>query len=215
MQTTNDNERLGDNVKSLELRPETCGAGCGCHGSERAGKIRWIAGAIVLVAAGILVARAVVKDRNTMPASAPTGFAALPAQEEAFAPAAKTDTIREIAALSELNTLAADTSGVFVFLPAKNAPKIMAPVTSMQSATRTIESQSQIKMGIFTLKADSPDYARVAAQMEIPGVLAMVKGGGMSSVSGEITEAKLIQAFLGASSMGACGSGGCGPVGCK
>lgn len=215
MQTTNDNERLGDNVKSLEPRPETCDAGCGCCASGRTGKIRWIAGAIVLVAAGILVARAVVKDRNTMPASAPTGFAALPAQEEAFAPAAKTDTIREIAALSELNTLAADTSGVFVFLPAKNAPQIMAPVMSMQSATRTIESQSQIKMGIFTLKADSPDYARVAAQMEIPGVLAMVKGGGMSSVSGEITEAKLIQAFLGASSMGACGSGGCGPVGCN
>jgi hypothetical protein len=47
--------------------------------------------------------------------------------------------------------------------------------------------------------------------MTLPGVLAMVKGKGMSPVSGEITETRLIQGFVAASN---CGPGGCGPGGC-
>jgi hypothetical protein len=74
------------------------------------------------------------------------------------------------------------------------------------------------KVGVFTLKTDSRDYAQVALQIAVPGTIAMVKGRGMAPVSGEITEAKLVQAFVSASSAGGgCGpsSGGCGPSGCK
>ena len=80
-----------------------------------------------------------------------------------------------------------------------------------------IEAQGQ-KIGLFTLKTDSPDYAQVAAQISVPCVLAMVKGRGMIPVSGDITETKLIQGFVAASSSGGgCGpaSGGCGPAGCN
>ena len=43
--------------------------------------------------------------------------------------------------------------------------------------------------------------------MAVPGVLALVKGRGMSAVSGEITEAKLVQGYVAAGSAGGCGPG--------
>jgi hypothetical protein len=49
----------------------------------------------------------------------------------------------------------------------------------------------------------------------VPGVLAMVKGRGMSAISGEITEDKLVQGYVAASRSGGCDSGGCGSGGCK
>ena len=77
-----------------------------------------------------------------------------------------------------------------------------------------IESKAGLKCGLFTLKAGSRDYDQIAAQMSVPGVLAMVKGRGMSAVSGDITEAKLVQGFVAASSAGGCGpsaGAGCCP----
>jgi hypothetical protein len=119
--------------------------------------------------------------------------------------------VKEITALSELNAVAVDTDAVFVFLPGKGDASGKMPVAPIQGAARTIESRADNKVGVFTLKADSSEYAQLGAQVAVPGVLAMVKGRGMSAVSGEITEAKLVQAFVSASSAGGCGAGsGCG-----
>jgi hypothetical protein len=84
----------------------------------------------------------------------------------------------------------------------------------MNGAVRTIESKAGKKCGLFTLKSGSPDYDQIAAQMSVPGVLAIVKGCGMSPISGDITEAKLVQGFVAASSAGGCGpsaGAGCCP----
>jgi hypothetical protein len=179
-----------------------------------------IVGIVILLVAGALVVRAVMRDNGAQADPTSTGFAALPASEqtpEASTAAASSavDTVKEIAALSELNAVAADTFGVFIFLPVKGETTSKAPIAQMQGAARTIEPQlrGSGKIGIFALKAGSPDYEQVASQMAVPGVLAMVKGGGMSATSGDITEAKLIQAFVAASSAGGCGpsSAGCGP----
>ena len=69
------------------------------------------------------------------------------------------------------------------------------------------------KLGIFTFEDGSPEYADIVKQVPPPGVLAMVKGRGASAVSGDITESKLMQAFVAASSGGGCGpaSSGCCP----
>jgi hypothetical protein len=83
----------------------------------------------------------------------------------------------------------------------------------MKAAARLIEGKG-IKCGLFTLKAGSADYDKVAKQMAMPGVVALVKGRGMSAVSGEITEVKLVQGYVAASSAGGCGPGagaGCCP----
>jgi len=200
-----------------------CGPGCSCGTSGSGGRGRWIIGIVVLLIAGVLVARAVVKNNGVSTTPATTGFAALPisVQTPDAAPAvapSNTATFKELASLSELNAVATDTVGVFVFVPGKSEATAKAPMTQLLGAAKTMEPQlNGGKIGIFTLKTDSADYTQIAKQMVVPGVLAMVKGKGMSAASGDITETKLVQAFVTASSAGGCGpsSGGCGPSGCN
>ena len=139
-----------------------------------------------------------------------------PATKETPA-ASDTVAVKEIGALSDLNAVAADMGGVFVFLSGKNDPVIKAPLAQMRSAAKTIETQARNKIGIFILKTGSRDYEQVGLQTPVPAVIAMVKGRGMIPVSGKITETKLIQGFVAASRAGGCGpsSAGCGPAGCK
>jgi len=227
MTTKNENPKPTDNIEALKQETSACGPGCGCHAGGPSSRMRWIVGAIVILAAGVLVARAMMKNHSAATEKTASGFAALPATGQAPAPLAgivptkdetpaapTTVAVKEIGALSELNAVAADTGGVFVFLAGKNDPPIKAPLAQMRSAARTIEAQGQ-KIGIFTLKPGSRDYEQIATQMTVPGVLAMVKGRGMIPVSGDITEAKLIQGYVAASSAGGCGPSGCGPAGCN
>ena len=218
----NKDSKQNDNMEVLKQETSACGSGCDCHAKGSSGKTRMIIGVIVLAAAGALVARAVVKNNSTADAPASAGFAALPAaiQSSSNSVPAVVDTnaVKEISALSELNKVAKDMDGVFVFLPGKTNAAVKEATTQIRSAAQTIERQMKGKIGIFTLKTDSRDYEQVSSQIAVPGTIAMVKGRGMAPVSGEITEAKLIQAFVSASSAGCgCGpsSGGCGPSGCK
>lgn len=202
----------------------TCGPGCACGAPRPGGYVRMVVGIVVLVVAGVLVGRAVMKDNGSASASAaPASFAALPAavatapEATAVKPATE-DRLKELESLSDLNTAAGDSFGVFVFLPGKGGTVSNAPITEMRSAARTIEPQLRGgKIGMFALKAGSPDYEQLTTQMAVPGVLAMVKGGGMSAASGDITEAKLVQALVAASSAGGCGAGGggCAPGSCN
>lgn len=202
-----------------------CGPGCACGTSGSSGRGRMVVGVVILVIAGALVVRAMVKDNSPSPANAASSeFAALPAaaapepEVPATKPAPVADTLKELGSLSDLNSVAGDSFGVFVFLPGKSETAAKAPMAQMQGAVRTIEPQLRGgKIAMFALRAGSRDYENIAKQMAVPGVLAMVKGGGMSATSGEITETKLVQAIVAASSSGGCGpaSGGCGPKGCN
>jgi len=184
-----------------------------------------ILGTIVLLVAVALVARAVIKT-NAAPsqpdaaaftspivAQTPPADTAPVTPPVATAKALDTFVAKEIGAFSELNTLAATSDAVFVYVPGKNGASSNPLATAMKSAVSRIGSQGY-KIALFTLKAGTRDYDQIAAQMSVPGVVAMVKGKGMSAVSGDITEAKLIQGFVAASSAGGCGPGGCGPAGC-
>ena len=207
---------------SMKEETGTCGPGCSCGTTLSGGRGRWIVGIVVLLVAGVLVARGVMKESRVKTAPASTGFAALPppAQTSAAAPVASAPSaetaVKEIAALSELNEVASNTVGVFVFVPGKSATTAKVPAAQIKSAVQTMEPQLKGgKIGIFALKAGSLDYDQIASQMDVPVVLAMVKGAGMVPVTGEITETKLVQGYVAASSAGGCGSGGCGPRGCK
>ncbi len=195
-----------------------CGPGCGC-GTAKPGKARWVVGVIVLAAAGVLVVKGMIRsDKGAAPAAA-TGFA----NPAAVQPGAVTDTKAEaavgdektvgatIGAFAELNTAAAKSDAVFVFLPGKEGGN--PPTTPMKAAARTMEAKG-VRCALFTLKPGSTDYDQIAKQVAVPGVLALVKGKGMSAVSGEVTEAKLLQGYVAAGQAGGCGPGsspGCCP----
>ena len=68
---------------------------------------------------------------------------------------------------------------------------------------------NKTKVSAFRLKESAPEYANLVKQVSVPSVLVLVKGGGMKAVSKDITETKLLQAFVAASRP----SGGCCPPG--
>jgi len=118
-----------------------------------------------------------------------------------------------IQSLGDLNTRATDLGGVFVLLAGEDAVKARAVARVIEKAADTIRGRD-ITMGLFTIADGSPEYANLAKQVPPPGVIAMVKGRGASAVSGDVTESKLMQAFVAASSGGGCGpapSSGCCP----
>jgi hypothetical protein len=222
MNSSNEDQKQADNMDLLKQQASACGPGCDCHGAP-SGRMRWILGVIVLLVAATLVARAVVKNHGAPTEPAVLTFAPLapattadsqssPSPGEA-AEGTEIGMGKSIASLSDLNTVAAASDAVFVYVPGKEAASGNPPSTAMKSAASRIGSQGY-KVALFTLETGSRDYQQLAAQMSVPGVLAMVKGRGMSTVSGEITETKLIQGFVAASSAGGCGPGGCGPAGC-
>jgi hypothetical protein len=164
-----------------------------------------------------------VAASETTPVAASVATPAVPAQgvpavsPTAVAKPAEASEGTMIGAFAELNTVAAKSDAVFVYLLGKDETSVNAAATkAMQAAVRTIEAKGS-KCAIFTLKAGSPDYANLASQVSLPGVMAVVKGKGMNAVSGEITDTKLVQSYVAASSAGGCGSGGCAPgaPGCK
>jgi hypothetical protein len=215
MNSPNEDRKQTGNLELPTQQASACGVGCACNTPGASRKIRWLLGVIVLVAAGALVVRAVIKNHGESTDPASTGFAALAATGQ---PPLDLVDDKEIGALSELNAVAGDTVVFFVFVPGKTEATAKAPTAQIRGAARTIEPHLRGgKIGIFKLKANSRDYEQLATQMAVPGVLAMVKGCGMSAISGDITETKLVQGFVAASRAGGCGptSGGCGPSGCN
>jgi hypothetical protein len=181
-----------------------------------------VVGVIVLAAAGVLVVRGMVKSDKGSPQVPAEGFANPAALQSAAggaatssdaAAAGETTVGTTLEAFAELHTAAAKTDAVFVFLPGKEGTSAKAPSAPMKAAVRTMEAKG-VKCGLFTLKPGTRDYDQIAKQTPVPGVLALVKGRGMSAVSGEVTEAKLLQGYVAASSAGKCGPGagaGCCP----
>jgi hypothetical protein len=212
MNLPNEDGKPTDNMESLKQPVAPCGPGCGCNVTKTPGKMRWVISIIVLAAAGIMVVRAMIKSDAVSSQTSASAFATLAASQTpgpvtnpgAAAPAVETSVVTSIGAIAELNTVATNLDAVFVFLPGKES---ISAVTPMQNAARTIESKG-LKCGLFSLKAGSRDYNQIATQMSLPGVLAMVKGRGTSAISGDITETKLVQGFVAASSAGKCCAGG-------
>lgn len=215
MNTPNEEREKANDGELLKQQTPVCGPDCGCHVTGVSSRMRLVLGSVLLVAAATLVARAMIKDNVASADKAAADYAIgdISSARNGAKTAADATAWKEISALSELNTVAANTSAVFVFLPDRKGKAGDAAAAQIQSAVRTIEARGS-KLGVFTLKPGAGDYQQITAQVAVPGVLAMVKGRGMKAVSGEITESRLVQAFVGASSGGGCGpsaGSGCCP----
>jgi len=114
----------------------------------------------------------------------------------------------ELDSLASLNKVATSSDAVFVFLAADDQQANQTVTKEIDAAAKKIQA-SGVLVSAFRLNKGAQNYSQVAGQFSIPCVLAMVKGGGASGVSGQITEAKLIQAFVAASrpASGCCPSG--------
>ncbi|MFA6132661.1 MAG: arsenite efflux transporter metallochaperone ArsD [Phycisphaerae bacterium] len=203
-----------------------CGPGCCCGTPSGSKKMKIVVSLAVLVAiAGIFIYKAAAAKSNgsynTTPACG-TGFAVAPnaaagtsqpstAPEQSPGEAQAGQKIGDyLESLSALNKVAMNQDAVFIFIPnAKGelaADKTNAAVLAAQQTLK----RSNITLGLYTLRASSPDYAGISSKVQAPAILIASKGKGMAAVSGDVTETKLLQAFVASSSAG----GGCGPSGC-
>jgi hypothetical protein len=105
-----------------------------------------------------------------------------------------------LVSFSDLNTIvASDKNTAMVVIPAPGKAGVTKKIIkAINAAKRKLEAQGAI-IGLYTLRADSVDYSSVAEQAALPGILIIVKGHGMELVTGEITEATLLQAYAAAS----------------
>ncbi len=113
---------------------------------------------------------------------------------------------RDLDSLKALDTLAADKDVVFIVLPgeAQNQPDgILKQVEGVANSLVTFRK----KVGVFTLKGSVPDHNRLVQHLAVktfPCVVVLGRGGCASAVSGEVTEARLYNAFVLASNPVAC-----------
>ncbi len=219
--------------------PAACGPGCDCGSPSGSGRAKLAISLVVLLTVAGIIAYKALNGRQ------PDGSNILVGREEAgafniaataqnaalekesaaqdkvepnkvAAPAKEDARIgKYLKSMSELNKVALDQDAVFIFLPGKR-DEVASDTTSaaVLSAQKALKSKN-IKVGLYTLQTASPDYSAMSVRVQVPAVLVVCKGRGMGAVSGELTETKLLLAFMASSRAGGCGPSGCGPSGCQ
>ena len=208
-----------ENVKS-----EGCGPGCDCGEPSGNKKAKAVICLIVLLAiCGIFVYKAKSAKQIT-PADTETAFAApivnqATGQEPAVKSVEDKKKVGELLdSFASLNKVAVNQDAVFVFVPAMGEETVAKEtIDAIASAEQKLKFNG-IRVGLYTLRFSSPsnEYANIAAQLTLPGMLVISRGRGMGAVSGEITETKLLQAYVASSRAGGCcPAGGSGSTVCK
>jgi len=210
-----------------KMKSENCGPGCDCGKPSGNTKSKAVACLIVLLAlCGIFIYKAKTA-KQTAPVNTVTAFAAPVANQvngqetvvptiDEEKPVVKSVGDKKIVgefldSLASLNKVAVNQDAVFVFIPTKGNDIVSKEITDTIAAAEQKIKSTGVSLGLYTLQSSSPEYANLAAQLPLPGMLVMSKGCGMGVVSGEITETKILQAYVASSRAGGCGPSGCGP----
>jgi uncharacterized protein YpmB len=207
-----------------DAKSEGCGPGCNCSKPSGNKKTKAVICLIVLLAiCGIFVYKA-KSAKQSAPTITETAFA-VPIANQATGQESVVKSVEDkknvgefLDSLSSLNKVAINQDAVFVFVPAKDNEIVnKETIDAIASAEQKLKSNG-IRVGLYTLRFSSPsnEYANIAAQLTLPGMLVISRGRGMGAVSGEITEEKLLQAYVASSRAGSCcPAGGSGSTVCK
>ncbi len=115
--------------------------------------------------------------------------------------------------LSALNEVAADKDAVFILLPGKSQEAAEQASGQVEEALKKISAAGS-RVAAFTLQDEAPERAQLIEALSIetfPSIVVMGRGGGAAAVSGEITESRLLGAYVQASRPSGCGPSGCSP----
>ncbi len=225
---SDDKEKAGSGDNTSNPQP-CCDGGSCCSSGSNGGCEKWkiVVFVLIVVAAGMVLARSFIgKSDSAADRSQQLFPTILPADTPDSSAAATTDTQgsnqsvsglwgQPLDSLASLNKAAANTDAVFILLAADDQESSQAAITQIEAAAKTIQGGGK-RISAFRLKPGTADYANLTKQLSVPCVLAMVRGGGMSGVlADQITETKLVQAFVAASRPGSscCPAGGtCAPA---
>ncbi len=212
------NEEKSDQMSTKNQVEKTaqCEPGCDCKKTGLGTKGRMIICLIVGIAATVVLGRSIARKTVDGTVQSQTAFAST---VPAFPSPASTTAIETnlswgepLKDMASLNQVAAQKNAIFMYLYEKGRGADEAVKRQIEQAAGKAQSGG-MNMALYTLDTGSQDYTQITSQVPAPCVLALIKGRGMSVVSGEITEGKLLQAIVTASR---CGPGsGCGPAGCN
>ncbi len=212
-------------------RPSASGSGDCCPPDSSSSGKSWkmLVFLVIVVAAGGVLAHSLINKSNSTNDQTQQLFSTIQPEGKSDTPLPLNTAIKaevsneaaptlwrpELDSLASLNKVAADTDAVFVFLSDASQEDKQAITKEIEAAGKKIQSGGY-RISAFGLSENAPNYAQLAKQFPIPCVMAIVKGRGASVVSGEITETKLVEAFVMASrpTSGCCPSSA-GPADCK
>jgi hypothetical protein len=216
-----------------KTKSENCGPGCDCSKPSRNTKAKAVVCLIVLLAIGGIFVYKAKSAKQITPANTETAFAApvanevneqkpavptIDKQEPVVKPVEEKKRVGEfLDSLASLNKVAVNQDAVFVFVPAMGEETVSKETMDVIVSAEQKLKSSGVRIGLYTLRFSSPsiEYANIAAQLTLPSILVMSKGRGMGAVSGEITETKLLQAYVASSRAGGCCPSGSGSTVCK
>ncbi|MGC8491355.1 MAG: hypothetical protein ACP5SH_06430 [Syntrophobacteraceae bacterium] len=181
-----------------------CGPGCNCSTTGPTSRNKMIFFCLVMAAAAaVALSHGLTLKAEAQSTQGQKGFATMVSATE------KTGAWGEpLKNLASLNTIAAGKNAVFLYLPAKGRQPDQKVEQQIENAAKKAQSRG-FKTAFYTLDSGSQDYSQLTGRTPAPCVLAMVKGGGMSPVTGDITQGKLLQAMVVASRASIkCGCGG-------
>ena len=156
-----------------------------------------------------------VLPEKTVPAEQVKALPAVEKPKNAVQTAAQKVKVGEyLASLGDLNKVAMDKDAVFIVIPVKDDESVATIIADAISASQKAIESKGMKIGVYTLSSGSPEYPKIAPQITLPGLIVMSKGRSMAGVEGDITEDKILQAYVASSRAGGCGpsSSGCGPA---
>ena len=216
-----------------------CGPGCDCGSTSGSGRAKLVISLVVLLAVTVIVAYKMLNDNQQDASNTVAGRKE--AEVFTISTAARNEPIERepsaqvrsgpdntglsakgstrigkyLESIGELNKVALNQDVVFIYIPAKNDKAASETTrTAVLSAQKTLNTKS-IKVGLYTLKTTSPDFPLMSSRVQVPAILVVCKGRGMGTVSGEVTETKLLQAFMVSSRAGGCCPSGTDSSTCK
>ena len=213
----NDDKEQANNQQSASDLQPCCDGGSSCTSSSDGAGKNWkiVLFILIVIAAGAVLARSFIRKANSSANQGQQQFAIIQPESASYidAPSIADDTTetdvsnqpvsslwgKPLDSLASLGEAASDTDAVFILLAAED-PQDMQPITRViEAAAKTIQAGGT-RISAFRLKQGAPNYANLTKQLSVPCVLAMVKGCGLSGVpADQITETKLVQAFVAAS----------------
>lgn len=210
--------------KLKEIETIACGPDCACNAPPKGKGIKIAISLIVLTGVvGILIFKyfnksfasndSSAKQASTFSLDQITRGTESQSLNDTEAPSAKDPgKIGDyLGSMNDLNRVALNQDAVFVYIPLEKNELVKETTFKSAFSAQKILKENKINLGIYTLSVSSPDYAVISKQVQAPAILVASKGRGMAAVNGDITESKLIQAFINSSRAG----GGCCPAGGK
>lgn len=137
---------------------------------------------------------------------APTATAGTSRQGEPKTTRERISLTQVLDSLQGLDTLASDKDVVFLVLPGEAQVYSSAVPKPVEAVANNLWNSGQ-KVAVFTLKSSAPDHNRLARHFSVntfPCVVILGRQGSASAVSGDITQARLYNAFVLASKAALC-----------